>query len=430
MRAVCVFLGSTRQDLDPDCRPGARRALDHAKASCEEMETWDADFENSLDVCRRKVQLTSTHYVGMFAYRRGWEPRLSLSITEAEFDWARECPNKPMAVFLPNPASTFALTLQERAKDQAPEHTKAQEEFRRRVASLGTHMLFDDPMDLAIRVARKALIWVNGGLLGLENPAETRANRHRPLPSQTDVRGLGRKRQSDEVQSTLELVPATARGIAFLVSGRGGHGHDAVLARIARRLDQDSDETLTQIPVSFAVPWLRNDVAALIATVATTLNPDLETPTLGHLIAELGMRLRSTNVVLEIRHAQRMKGGLTEFVESFWRPVMAGLPETRGRRLYALVEYEGALDARDEGCCQPPCKEQNDGFRFQAGRLTKLAPLTAFTASEIERWLAPRVDTGDQATLLAQALLKETRGHPLTVYHRLLDPAFWAAAGD
>jgi hypothetical protein len=320
--------------------------------------------------------------------------------------------------------------LQERAKDQPPEHAKAQHDFRRRVASDGTHMLFDDPMDLAIRIARKAFFWVNGGLLALESLADKRTRTHHALPSQTDVHTLGRRRQLDEVRNTMELMPARTRGIAFLVSGRGGHGHDALLDRIAHRIDHDSDETLTQIPVSFAVPWLRNDAAALIAMVATALNPQLETPTLGQLIAELSMRLKTTNIVLEIRHAQRMNGGLAALVEGFWKPLIAGLPEARGRRLYALVEYEGTLDSGDENCCQPPCREENDGFRFQAARLTKLAPLTPFTESEIQRWLAPRVATEEQATLLAQAVLKETRGHPFTVYHRLLDPAFWDAVGD
>src|SRR5215213_4354501 len=118
MPNIHPFLSATKDDLDADCRPEALRAVSLAGGVPVTMETWDTEYQDAVQVCCEKIK-GSSHYIGIFAYRRGWTPPLlQKSITEAEFDWAEEF-KKPMVVFLPNPAATFTLKLKKRASKQS-----------------------------------------------------------------------------------------------------------------------------------------------------------------------------------------------------------------------------------------------------------------------------------------------------------------------
>src|SRR5262249_44729303 len=151
------FLGSTRKDLDADCRRAVLEAVKVAEAVAVEMGDWDADHVDAVRLCRQKLELESSHYVGVFAYWRGWEPKLKLSITQAESEWACGCRKDPppcrMAVFVPNPCSDFDQKLRERAIDQTAEQAAAQKKFLERV-SRDVYQVFDDPINLALKVQR------------------------------------------------------------------------------------------------------------------------------------------------------------------------------------------------------------------------------------------------------------------------------------
>ena len=88
---IKAFLSSTRSDLDPDCRPAALDGIDHGGATAVAMETWVVTYGDPVQICREKLKSDSTHYVGVFAYRYGSRvPDNSMSITEAEFSFARD----------------------------------------------------------------------------------------------------------------------------------------------------------------------------------------------------------------------------------------------------------------------------------------------------------------------------------------------------
>src|SRR2546430_1149123 len=92
---VRVFLGSTRGDLDDDCRKYARDAIGFAGGFVVEMDRWTVPYEDPVVICKRKLEQDSTHYLGLFASRRGHTPAgLDMSITEAEFRWAFACRKK------------------------------------------------------------------------------------------------------------------------------------------------------------------------------------------------------------------------------------------------------------------------------------------------------------------------------------------------
>ena len=68
---VRVFLGSTSDDLQEDCRPRATRAIQRG-GQVVALETWSSDFNEVLATCRQMVEQQSSHYLGIFAYRLGY----------------------------------------------------------------------------------------------------------------------------------------------------------------------------------------------------------------------------------------------------------------------------------------------------------------------------------------------------------------------
>src|ERR1700722_5873556 len=111
-----VFLGSTAMDLARDCRPNAIRGIRRGGGQEISMETWDASYRAPVEVCREMVQRKSSHYIGLLAYYRGHvQSELGISITQAEFEWARQSPGPAaMGVFIPDSGSSYAATLKRR----------------------------------------------------------------------------------------------------------------------------------------------------------------------------------------------------------------------------------------------------------------------------------------------------------------------------
>jgi hypothetical protein len=174
---VRVFISSTCQDLEQDCRPAAIEAAGLAGLAVT-MERWITDFANSVQVCKEQIESESSHYIGIFAHRRGWVPDaaqipatlkaevLGKSITEAEFDWAlRKLKNQGMAIFFPRPTTPFDLELRQRASNQSALDAQAQAAFCARVRNLGfTVSQFDKPSQLGNAIAIMVDRWSRGPL--------------------------------------------------------------------------------------------------------------------------------------------------------------------------------------------------------------------------------------------------------------------------
>ena len=85
-----VFISSTSIDL-PEYREAVMKTLLGLGLFPIGMETWALSGENPVDKCKRMVD-ESEIYIGIFAYRYGWQPDgdTGKSITEMEYDWAGE----------------------------------------------------------------------------------------------------------------------------------------------------------------------------------------------------------------------------------------------------------------------------------------------------------------------------------------------------
>ena len=112
-----VFVSSTRSDLEA-CRVALLGQLVNlGKVTPEpiepvQMDTWPSVHDLSVDWCMRQLREVSTHFTGLFAHRRGWEPsdEDTDSITELEYDAALAFHSDAgtvdhMAIYIPAPDS-------------------------------------------------------------------------------------------------------------------------------------------------------------------------------------------------------------------------------------------------------------------------------------------------------------------------------------
>jgi hypothetical protein len=416
-----IFLSSTREDLNPDCRPSVLTGVKIGEAELVEMDSWDTPHEDPVGVCRRKIRDDSSHYLGLFAYRRGWvPPMLQKSITEAEYEWALEY-RKPanMVVFLPLAGSELDLKLRERAKTQPLADAEAQKAFLNRVRRLAFQP-FENPQELSSKVTRKLLSWKGGGLRAMAaTPASKNSSRRRP--SEEDIFALGRRKHLTHVEETLELLLGRSppRVGVFLIHGPRAHGHEALAARVKNLVGKTSTATPRVLLFPLNVPWFGRSVDALVARLAREL--DVEAANAAELAPHLEADLETKDVILEIRGTQDFDGSLLNLIKGFWQPMVEALRRPVPHQFIGLLTHFGEVPAEWDAWMQPP-PAPDDEAAFDPAQVIRLPRLEPFTQSEIAFWLGSWFD---QPQMVAQYLMAETRGHPGELFNCLKDDALW-----
>ena len=417
---IKLFLSATKEDLDADCRPYAIAAV--RMASDREpitMETWDTDYQNAVNLCRQKVNECG-HYVGIFAYRRGWVPdKLSKSITEAEFDWANEF-GKQMAVFVPDPKADFARELERRAKGQSDADSQAQESFLRRVREKA-YQPFDGPNNLSLRIARRVWIWSKEGFRGLARLASLRPARQ---PTEDEINRLVRKELLTEFNDDLGIItrPGNAKAACFIIHGPPTGGHKQILARLRKELETNSQPR--QYRVSLGPLWRQNTPGRLVDIIGLTIEQGWAPASIDALRERFKTILDETDVVLEIQGVNRLDGKLATFVKEFWEPLASVLESSVPHRLIALVGFEDTLHTEWEELVQPALKEE--ALTFDATRPIKLPETHDFTATEVMIWLLNGGWINSKyAQDVAEALIDETKGVPQLLYSKLAEDGTW-----
>lgn len=419
---VRVFISSTNEDLKDDCRPSLIRAME-GEAQTIEMSSWITDYENAVKVCREKIENESTHYVGLFAYRRGWvpdDPELEgKSITEAEFYWAKQS-KKTMAVFVPNPVSEIARTLRARAEvpsQQSAADAAAQEAFLRDVSTHGAYMPFDDLVHLAIKVSRRVTVWAGGGLRGIAAAgAITPAAAGNPFRSEGELILLGRKKQVRAFEDLLQLLSDDNEAVCVLVHGPAGYGHQEVLKRLRAKLSENRWEK-RYYKGDIRPDWRRKDTATLIEVVGREMNPAATINSVKTLATQLRGALEVSDVVLEFAELQRLEGSLSEFAECFWKPLLGELGKHTPHRLIALATFEQPLGNRFTELVV----DADSIDSYAPTLITALPVLEKFKEAELKDWLRARGMQQQQARDIAQTLIADTHGHPLLLYRKLED---------
>jgi hypothetical protein len=425
--SINPFLSATKEDLDKDCRPEAIRAVRLAGAEPVTMETWYTDYEDSIEVCCEKVK-GSSHYIGIFAFRRGWTPpKLRKSITEAEFDWAIKF-KKPMAVFFPNPTAAFGLELRARASDQTDIESQAQETFLTKVKQKSAEP-FDTVGELTSKVTRHVMRWLGNGLQRIAEQAsqlqERETTRSRRLPDEVEVNKLGRTEHERMFEDTMNIIlrsgwPKTA---CFLLYGPGGNGHSQLAARLCKKLETRPDTK--EYEVVLGPLWRKSDLARLVEVIGSSIERNWIPVSVEALANRLCKMLKESDVVLKIANIHRLDEPLPAFAEKFWQPLVTALGVGSPYRLVVLATLEETTLPDWEQYMQPPLKKEV--VTFDPLRLIKLPELHAFEEEELfiwlqnGGWLKP-----EDAQIFAKVLIDETKGMPDRLYTKLVAASTWA----
>jgi hypothetical protein len=423
------FISATREDLE-DCR---EVVIDAARMGGDveplTMETWAAEAVNAVEVCKDRVR-EGTHYVGLFAHRRGWVPPMfeGKSITEAEYDWAADY-RKPKCVFMPKKATEIDLELRQRAAKQSEIDATAQKVFIQRVREVVTCEDFKSVTDLAIRATRRFMLWKSlppGGVRE-ENKRVREAAVPTPqkmrTPSEDDISTLGREEQIQKFTATLNalLRPGLPRAVCFLIHGPVGRGH----LRLARHLRRElvARWRPKEYQVSLSPLWREDTVTKLIRDFGRQLGPGFMPASVEDFAARLRLMLDDEYVVLEVDSIQRL-GGLRRFVEDFWHPLVGALGGPTKRRLVSIATLEEGVPSGCEAYLQPPL--EGDVKTLDPSLPVGLPELGVFTEGELRAWLnvGRRIEEED-ALVLAQSLVAQTRGEPQLLYSILADDSTW-----
>jgi hypothetical protein len=417
-----VFVSSTREDLNADCRPKVLDAVKYSGAVAVVMEDWHTGYVPAPDLVREKLN-GSTHYLGVFAYRRGWTaPGDSVSITESEFEIAcMRLRPESMAVYVPQEGTAFAATLRERAAVQTPDDEEAQRCFRSRVLSQGVAEPFQDVADLSMRVLRRVVLW-NRPLL--ENELE-KAPPRGLAPHPDEVAELGR---ADAVHCFVtQVLPrgggaGTPNAAGVLVSGPPAYGQAQLLMRLRRHFERHTFRPPRPVTVGCGPLWSTGGVGSLLRALAREMSiPEPAGP--AALAVTLGELLKTSDVVLEVTQLQNFEDGVPGFAKAFWRPLLDALPVATPYRLLCLATHEGAAPAAAgwEGVvqrCGPPAAAPDPRLFLH---LPELGPFTEAELSVFAGGYLPP----EQVQPFVKAMMTHTAGVPSHLYTLLATPSTW-----
>ncbi|HLM54998.1 MAG TPA: DUF4062 domain-containing protein [Pyrinomonadaceae bacterium] len=413
--ALRVFVSSTCKDLGSqnplaNCRECAIQAITNTGCEPVAMERWVATHMVPVAICRQKL-LASTHYLGIFAHRRGApHPELDKSMTEAEYDWAVEM-KKPVGVLLPNQASPFNLDLETLAGEQTDEERDAQQGFLERVRSAGGYTQFDNPGDLASKVTLLVVEWRYGSLSALADAAVGS-----PKPTEKPIL-IGRGQHLGHFYLCLSqfITEDVPRAGAFLVHGGGGSGHDAMVAQLLKTFRDTSlgGAEPEHVRVGVKPTWRENSLARLYEVLGLGATHEA-------VAAALREKLEEHDVVLDFSGVQRFEGELPGFVNSFWSGVAALIPKRLQHRLIALLRSDHAApDEWDAALQALPAPAP-----FDPARPLKLPELVNFTRAEVVAWLRGKVPDAE-VDAWADTLMDETGGQPQTLFNKIRSEIEW-----
>src|SRR5262249_11200284 len=160
------------------------------------------------------------------------------------------------------------------------------------------------------RVTRKLCLWKGGGLRAMATAlaAPTPA---RPRPTEADIFDLGRSSHQQQFEQTLELLMArpAPRLAGFLIHGPRGHGHEALLERLGRLLNKLFNAPRRHLVLHLGSPWQGSGSTALVSSLGKKLGLAVAPASLSDLAKQLENVLQTSDVLLEIRQAQKFDRG-------------------------------------------------------------------------------------------------------------------------
>lgn len=153
-----VFLSSTAQDLAPHREAAYERLRRIEFFHCVRQEDFGAQDSHAVDFCREKARAANL-FIGLIGMRRGWEPEgdnAKRSITEMEYDWAKEAGRRRFVYVSPDD-----FPVPGNLRETAAEHRRLLA-FRKQI--MGERIVsqkgFDSPELFASEIVERLLAYV------------------------------------------------------------------------------------------------------------------------------------------------------------------------------------------------------------------------------------------------------------------------------
>lgn len=444
---IRIFVSSTTEDLKESCRPIAIDAIRmHATVhvSAAVMEDWIYEHDDAVLICRRELQ-NSSHYMGLFAYRRGWIPAKHnderKSITELEYDWAaRHLSPRRMFILMPEKDTKIAIELRIKAGGQTAAEYDAQQAFLHRVRQNGNCCFFKDLDDMQQRIRFMINRWrtVKDSLLDhveeLRRAASDDPNATAEVPiirrasarPQSFKREHGHRKHREQFVTILSNIEESAAtpGACFIIHGAEDHGHDELIDDLRRKLPPECCN-LQLTCTSFTGA---NTARSFFDQLANWLADDDEdvSPAAMASAAEVAGLLKQKkliyqHVVLQVHDVTDFQGGLKAFLTDFWQPLVTALARADAFRLILFVAVTGPIP--DD--CQPlfwqAAEADDDLYEFNPMQAVVLPKIKPFSQKEIAAWLKSAFPGVEDAHVQAEAanIFRRTKGLPVKVYREL-----------
>ncbi len=438
---IRIFVSSTSDDLKDTCRKIAIGVIDRKKPHAEAvaMEKWNDTYIDAVAMCDRKIREESSHYIGIFAYRRGWVPTnlpeiSGKSITEAEYDWALQY-KKLLYILMPNPCEKFAQQLFVNSiEGQTEEDDEAQAAFRRRVKNGGFCRQFDNLEEFKKYIQDRVNRWIkdpDGPLDGTASavdvppsPPATAGTPRIPNKNYFEVDRETQHRQFDGVMGDMHRNKSCA-GACFLVYGPDHFGHTELIDNLC----------FGSIYLPASLPLIRihcdswlgtNHISGLIQMIGSEINGRSDTAPVTSILqlAELlkDKKLKTQDVVIRIGSVHSFDGGILEFSAQFWQPLIQALGDRIGDGIdHRVVLFVTANDPALKDCDHLLQDLRSSSGKLEFAKLLKLDRLTSFTNEDVEAWLTANFPGKPKHDVAAKAdeIIREAGAIPKQVYDML-----------
>lgn len=416
---LSIFVSSTDFDLKR-CREAVHDALaEIAEVTPVSMESWTQEHGDPVAICLDAIQ-QSDGYLGMIAYYRGWCPESleGKSITEFEYDTAQgdetavpPFPARhPCVVFVPKPGTRLDNELREVARQQGPAEKQAQDRFRTRVMQKVISRFESE-----YKLGRRVQTWLEEIVQRSEEEGRAEAftaaaDDQIELPTEADLILLLADEQADIVGKNAYKD----ENVAWLLQGPAGYAPHESLRRLIPNLSESGGLVLEA-----EVDPLGNR-GTLLALLGEQLETGFRPPTAAKLGERINRQLSEQDVILAIRSAHRIEGGIQGFLNTFWSPLAAEIDSRNWFKLKAIFEVVGNCEPPPRGVSE---QEQSPGFPTAS----LLPPLAQVRRTTLLRWLAKRLQPGRsraEIETIADRLLGEAK-RPLELLTVLRDPGLW-----
>lgn len=414
MPDVRVFVSATQLDLKDNCLTAVKAVFNRLKSAVSvDMGSWSASHDKPKDVCLEILRQDSTHYIGIFALRRGWVPEGDKdSITMLEFQTALEKYGEQrnrMGLFVPEEGSKIQRDLEELAGEQSEEARQAQEQFLNLIRQRGCNV-FPDSSELQYRVEDLIRRWLDpGSICDLESSASIPA-------SMRDIQRLGLDDQLYSLNRTLKKSPDT--GLAFIIHGPMGYGHRSATEELAREIESRRTGELKCLVADLSDKQDGEGKLNIFQGLARCLDLDLKKlgDTEGALAQTIGVELFKHDVLIRIYNVESYKGGLNEFL-SFWEHFVSAILPGNTNRNYDLITLFSHEESLGSEINEKPF-------------VVCLPELEQIGQGDLSAWLRQWIEDKSRARELAAKIFKDTAGVPENTRDLLNDPDIWSSEAE